>query len=103
MIQIEPAPGGVEQLSESELVALLAETNNEFAEIQQEIIVAKFSAENKPAEEMVERILELIKLLSDLAAKKELEENVMDLAAKYLFLAKSIKNFTDKKIPSFPM
>ena len=64
--------------------------------------MANFSEENKPSEEITNQVLNLIKILSDLAEKPELQESYLNLAGKYTFLARFIKEFTSEEVPSFP-
>jgi len=65
--------------------------------------LANFSEENKPSEEITKQVLNLIEILSDLAEKEELQEVYLNLANKYTFLAKFVKEFTDQEVPSFPV
>ncbi len=92
-----------EKLSKEEVSILIKELDEKFFEIQKEIILAKFGDENKPGKEIVQKVLKFIAILSDAAEKSELEKNYLDLAAKYVFLAKFIQELTEEEIPSFPV
>ena len=96
MIQAEPVLDDG-RFEEEEVAAAIAEINEKFIAIQQEIMLAKFSTENKPDKEMVGKILEFMEILSDPASKPEFQDNYLELAKKYLFLAKIIRDFTDEK------
>ena len=92
-----------EEFSKEEIPLVIEEINEKFSEIQKKIILANFSDENKPNEEIVNQVINLIKILSELAEKPELQEVYFNLANKYTFLAKFVKELTDKEVPSFPV
>jgi hypothetical protein len=92
-----------EKLSEEEVLFIIKELDEKFSEIQREIILAKFGDDNKPGKEIVQKVLKFIAILSDAAEKSELEKNYLDLATKYVFLAKFIQELTEEEIPSFPV
>jgi len=91
------------KFSKEEALLLIEEVDEKFLEIQKKIILANFNEENKPAEEIIDQVLGLIELLSELAEKPDLQEIYLNLAGKYTFLAKFIKDFTNKEVPSFPV
>jgi len=92
-----------EKLSQEEINLVIEEIDEKFSEIQKKIILANFNDGNKPTEETVNQVINLIKILSELAEKPELQEVYFNLANKYTFLAKFVKEFTDQEAPSFPV
>lgn len=92
-----------EVLSGEEIKALIEQIDEKFLEIQKKIILSRFDEENKPTQEITKSVLNLIKMLAELAEKPELQDNYLNFAGKYTFLATFIKDFTSEEVPSFPV
>lgn len=92
-----------EVLSGEEIEVIIAQIDEKFLEIQKKIILSRFNEENKPAQEITKSVLSLIKMLAELAEKPELQDNYLNFAGKYTFLATFIKDFTSEEVPSFPV